>query len=77
MTITAKDVLVLADDDKAKAPKPSKGELAEDMPTGAITRILIAGAALADYPSSGTVRIGRECFTYTASSTELTNICTI
>jgi len=74
VTITAKDVLVLADDDKAKAPKPSKGELAEDMPTGAITRILIAGAALADYPSSGTVRIGRECFAYTASSTELTNI---
>ena len=74
VTITAKDVLVLADDDKSQAPKPSKGELAEDIATGTITRILIAGASLSDYPSAGTVRIGRECFKYTASSTELTNI---
>lgn len=74
VTITAKDVLVLVDDDKALAPKPSKGELAEDMAVGAITRILIAGASLSDYQSSGEVRIGREVFKYTASSTELTNI---
>lgn len=65
IVITAKDVLKLADDDKAQAPAPSLGMLVQDYAKGdSISTLRVTGAAPADYPAPGTVRINRELFTY-------------
>lgn len=69
VTITAKDILRLADDDKALAPKPSPGELVSDIDKDDnVGSIKVTGAGTSDYPSSGTLRINRECFKYTGRS---------
>lgn len=69
VTITAKDVLRLADDDKAQAPHPSPGELVDDIGNDdQITEILVTGADTGDYPPAGTLRINRELFTYAATA---------
>lgn len=68
VTIKAKDVLTLADNDKTTAPAASTGELIVD--TGAaITTIRVTGAPVADYPAPGTVRINDELITYAGAST--------
>lgn len=70
VTVTAKDVLKLADNDKAQAPHPSKGELmVEYGKDDAITALRVTGAPAGDYPAPGTVRINRELLTYTTVST--------
>jgi len=71
--VTALDILALADNDKAQAPAASTGELVAeiaDIPAGTpdpvtLAEIEIAGAAAADYPAPGTVRINDELMTYT------------
>ena len=65
--ITAKDVLKLADDDRAQAPELSPGELAADV-DAAVTGFDVVRAVEADYPESGTLRIGDEVMTYTGRS---------
>lgn len=70
VTISAKDILRLADDDKAQAPKPSTGELMIDYgKDDAITMLRVTRADAADYPANGTVRINRELLTYTTVTT--------
>lgn len=65
-TVTGKDVLKLADDERAQAPLASPGELATAITEGgAPTDIDVENASLSDYPSSGHVRINSEVFTYT------------
>ena len=67
VTITGNDVLQLADDDKAVAPKPTDAKLIGDM-SDAQTSCVTFGADLVDFPTAGTVRIGQECMTYTSRS---------
>lgn len=75
VSITAKDVLRLADDDKAQAPKPSPGELINDISKdGGISTIDVTGATTGDYPASGTLRINRECFRYTSRAMSGSNL---
>lgn len=64
--VTAKDVLKLADNDKAQAPRPSEGSLLVDYEQeGAISELRVTGAAASEYPAPGTVRINDELMTYT------------
>lgn len=68
VTLRAKDVLRLADNDKALAPAPSPGALRVDYGKDATGNIEVVGATTADYPASGTIRINREVFRYTGRS---------
>lgn len=74
VTITAKDILDLADDDKAKAPAPSRGNLAteitevDSLPTFRLTPETVGD----EYPSSGRALIGSEIVSYTRSGDEIT-----
>jgi hypothetical protein len=64
VTIRAVDPLRILDDKTSQAPKQSRGELAAAI-TAVATSLTVAGAVLADYPASGTLRIGSELMTYT------------
>lgn len=69
VTITGKDVLKLADDDRALAPVGNEGVLAADIDD------LVTTAELDDangYSTSGTLIIGSEVMTFTRSGTTLT-----
>ncbi len=66
VSLTAKDVLKLADNDKAQAPKKSEGELESDITAGATT--LTVSTTVDEYPSSGTVAIGDENISYTSKT---------
>lgn len=68
VTLKAKDVLNLADDDKAQAPAPSVGELIE-AELAAETTLRVTGATASEYPAPGVVRINSELITYTGVST--------
>jgi hypothetical protein len=76
VTITAKDILALADNDRAVAPAPSPGRIQAEITAAAnvpITATLLpAGVGDTDYSASGRLRIGREIFTFTRSSDTLT-----
>lgn len=65
--IVAKDPIKLADRQKAQVPKASLGKLRADITINATT-LDIYNALLVDYPSSGTIRIGNELITYTATA---------
>lgn len=67
MTITGKDVLARVEDRKAQAPLASPGVLQTDIGFAA-TSFEATNAVLADYPATGTLRIGNECMTYTGRS---------
>ncbi len=66
VTIRASDILRMADDDQAKAPELSTGEVAGDF-LAAGTTFQANGAAAGDYDAAGIVRIGREVITYTSA----------
>lgn len=68
ITIQAKDILAKLEERKAQAPAASAGELYADIDNSQ-TSFTVANAVLADYPSSGTVRIDDELITYTSTST--------
>src|SRR5690606_21929357 len=58
-TITAKDVLKLADGDRAQAPRPTNGFLVGELLASATTATLTpAGIGNKEYPSSGIAAIG-------------------
>lgn len=61
--ITARDILALADNDKAEAPRTSTGELVANLAEGSTADIEIKGLAI-DYPAPGTVRINDELITF-------------
>ncbi|AWB48883.1 hypothetical protein HYN69_10550 [Gemmobacter aquarius] len=72
-TFEAKDILALADDEKAVCPKPSRGALAAGITDVATTLTLTpAGEGAASYPASGRAVIGSELVSYTRSGDVLT-----
>jgi hypothetical protein len=64
VTIRAVDPLRILDDKTSQAPILSRGELSTAI-TNSQTSITVTGAVLADYPATGTLRIGSELMTYT------------
>ena len=72
-TIKGKDVLAKAEERKAQAPTISPGELLVDI-TDAATSITVTGATTSDYSASGTLRIDRECMTYSSVATSGSDI---
>ncbi len=63
----AKDVLKLADDERAQAPDATPGELSAALTDVETTSFQATGAVLADYPDApGLVRIGSEVIEYQA-----------
>lgn len=79
ITITGKDVLKLADDDRAVAPAQARGKLAididgivDDEVTFPVFDLTPAGIGDADYPSSGLASIGSEIVAYTRSADTIT-----
>lgn len=73
-TIIAKDVLKLADNDRAYAPAPSNGSLSADITNSATALTLSpAGIGNAEYPASGFVAIGgKEVVSFTRVNNTLT-----
>lgn len=63
--ITAKDILRKVTDTNVTAPALSPGALSLSLFSGA-TSFQVAGAALADYPATGFLRINSEVMSYTA-----------
>src|SRR5699024_2451467 len=75
VTITAKDVLRLADDDKALVPNPSPGELTSDIDKDSnISTLDVTGANTSNYPASGAIRINREVMRYTGRAMSGSNL---
>jgi hypothetical protein len=70
--ITAKDVLDLADNAKAVAPKASRGKLLAAITADATSLTLSPEGVGAEYPASGRLAVGREVVTYTRSGDVLT-----
>lgn len=65
VSIRAKDVLKLADDERAQAPRATPGELTATLTAGETTSFQATGAVIADYPEEpGLVRIGAEVIEY-------------
>lgn len=72
-TITAKDVLKLADGDRAQAPALSQGFLSGDMTAIATTATLLPSGIGATYPASGLANVGgNEIVGYTRSGDTIT-----
>lgn len=72
VTITAKDVLDLADNDKAQAPLASRGKLDTAISAAATTITLTPSGIGSEYSASGYVAIGREVMAFARSSDTLT-----
>jgi len=72
VSIEAKDILTLAEKDTALAPRPSRGELADDVAIDASTLTLSPSGIGAQYPASGYAVIGNEVVSYTRSSDTIT-----
>jgi hypothetical protein len=64
VTIRAVDPLRILDDKTSQAPALSRGELNASI-TISQTTLAVVGATLAEYPTTGTLRIGSELMTYT------------
>jgi hypothetical protein len=72
-SITAKDTLKLASNDRAKAPRKSKGLLSADITNVQTSLILTpAGVGNSEYPASGWGRLGDEVVSFTRSSDTFT-----
>lgn len=66
VTIVAKDVLSLADNDKALCPVPSQGKIAAAMTAGYTGNVALTPAGIgAEYPTAGKAAIGSEIVSYT------------
>ena len=65
-SVTAKDILKLADDKRAQCPTPNTGVLLADITAVAAALTLSpTGIGNSEYAASGTLRIGTECMTFT------------
>lgn len=73
VVIKAKDILSLADDKKALAPRGSQGRLLADM-TDAATSFTLSpsGIGTSEYPATGLVTIGSEIMSFTRSGDVMT-----
>ncbi len=71
--LTGKDILKLADDDRAQCPAPSNGFLTSDI-SAVETSILLSPTGIGDleYAASGMARIGDEIVAFTRSGDVLT-----
>lgn len=73
VSIQGKDILTLAEDEKAQAPIASTGKLAAAISDSDTSATLTpAGIGDAEYPASGEVRIGKEVMSFTRSGDTLT-----
>lgn len=73
VTIKAKDILALADNEKAKAPVQNNGRLLNDINETQTTATLSpAGIGNAEYPASGVATIGSEIVRFTRVNNTLT-----
>lgn len=73
VSIQGKDVLTLAEDEKAQAPVASRGKLSADLTAGATSATLTpAGIGDDEYPPTGFVRVGKEVMAFTRSGDNLT-----
>lgn len=73
VSIQGKDILARIEERKAQAPTASPGELYADI-TAVATSFEVANAVEADYPATGTIRVGDELMTYTGRSTSTNGI---
>lgn len=73
VTILAKDILSLADNEKAKAPVQSRGRLRADI-TDSQTSFTLSepGVGNAEYPASGWIVIGSEIMSFTRTNNTFT-----
>ena len=73
VTVSGKDVLTLAEDEKAQAPIASRGKLSAPLTAGATSFTLTpSGIGNSEYPASGWVRIGKEVASFTRSGDAMT-----
>jgi hypothetical protein len=73
VTVEGKDVLKLADDDRALAPLPSRGKITEDIDdTGGATVALNPAGIGSEYSASGFAAIGSELVRFTRSGDNVT-----
>lgn len=72
VTITGKDILKMADDDRAVYPKQSNGKLVEDLAIDGATFQVETAAVGNTYAASGWVVIGSEIVRYTRSGRTFT-----
>lgn len=73
VTIVAKDILSLSDNEKALCPAPSRGRLLNDIDAVQTNaRLSPSGIGNAEYPSSGRATIGNEIVTFTRTGDNLT-----
>lgn len=70
--ISAKDILKLADDERAVCPRPSIGKLTLDLSDSATSFNVTPSGVGSDYPASGYVRIGSEILSFTRSGDAFT-----
>ncbi len=78
VTVKGKDILKLADDERAQAPVANTGYLSANLNAGvtgvgAFT-LLPAGVGNLEYGASGTVRIGEECILFSARAADAFDI---
>jgi len=71
--VQGKDILARVEERKAQAPVASPGELYADI-TNSQTSFEVSNAVLADYATSGTLRINDEIVTYTGVATSTNGI---
>jgi len=70
--IEAKDILSLADDDRALCPRPSRGKLDRDISAGGLDDFTLEPEGIGgEYPESGRICIGSEIVTYTRSGDDV------
>lgn len=73
VTVKAKDVLSLADNDKAQAPVQNRGRLSADMDATQTSFTLSpAGIGNLEYPSSGWITVGSEIMSFTRTNNTMT-----
>lgn len=73
ITIQGKDILARLEERKAQAPLASPGVLYIAI-NAAVTSFEVAGAVVADYPATGTLRIDNEIMTYTSRATSTNGV---
>lgn len=72
VTITAKDILSLADNKKAQAPVTNQGRVLADMTDSQTSLTLTPSGIGSEYPASGFATIGSEIIRFTRSGDNLT-----
>ncbi|MFA9232001.1 MAG: hypothetical protein ACEQSU_14855 [Microgenomates group bacterium] len=69
VTVQGKDVLSRIEERKAQAPAASPGRLFANI-TSSATSFVVTNAVVGDYPAPGTIRVGSEIMTYSATAAD-------